>query len=324
MKAPLRFFLLYLCAFRFPASAQHVIATIPVGFNPASIVLNQKTNRIYAGGGQTVKVIDGATNTVRASIFVHGEISPSKPLLAYGNEFLVGDPEFQQVDVIDGRTNNVNVVTTDFAWQAGSSQLGTSNWLYISCGSQVSAVNAADLSVAATIPVDNAMNITVNANTQRVYVASQDFDNSTWSIAVIDATTNTVINSFPLGNVSLEGIATDSINNRLYIATAPTGSLRGSLSVLDGTTGEILGTTEPIGQILSMLAVPEKHEVLLGGGRMVDRHYPNHLIFIDTETLKVTRALEVGALPYSIAYNPKTNRIYDTNEVDNTVSVVGN
>jgi DNA-binding beta-propeller fold protein YncE len=332
MKSTLRFLLvcLLLVAASAPAVAQHVITTIHVGYDPASVVVNPKTNRIYVGniGVQSVSIIDGVTNVIKKTLFVQGVDNLGRPLLIYPptNKIFAGDPD-TNAEAIDGKTNAVTVLEVGFSWLSGSVELGTSNWLYILSGSQVSVVDANDLGVAAIIPLANteyANYVAANPNSGRVYVASSDSGDSTWSIKVIDTSTNTIIDTFPLGAVNIWGISIDAVSNRLYVATSPLGSLVSSLSALDGTTGALLGSTQPVGQIISLLAMPEGGKVLVGGGRTIKRRYPDSLIFINGDTLAVTRVIEVGAVPASIAYNPVTKRIYVANSVDNTVSVVGN
>ena len=61
------------------ASAQTVIATIPVGSNPWIVDANPVTNKIYVAnrGSDNVSVIDGSTDTVLTTVAVGADRPPA-------------------------------------------------------------------------------------------------------------------------------------------------------------------------------------------------------------------------------------------------------
>lgn len=64
------------------ASAQTVVATIPVGLNPWSVAVNPATNRVYTANisANNVSVVDGATNAVVATIPTLGIAGSTKAI----------------------------------------------------------------------------------------------------------------------------------------------------------------------------------------------------------------------------------------------------
>ncbi|MCB2360944.1 YncE family protein [Clostridium estertheticum] len=113
-----------------------VIATIPVGVNPAGVDVNTLTNRIYVSNinSNSVSVIDGLTNTVIDNIPVGttpGEVGVNSST----NAIYVANRDTDNVSMISGLTDTV----------------------------------------IATIPVgDNPNGVGTNSLTKRIYVTNQD------------------------------------------------------------------------------------------------------------------------------------------------------
>lgn len=95
--------------------AQSVVTTIPLGESPSSIAVNPDTNRIYAAcisptfsSPTTLKVVDGTTNSVTATIPLNSIFFPPSGIAVnpttnrvYVDDYVHG------VWVIDGATNTV-------------------------------------------------------------------------------------------------------------------------------------------------------------------------------------------------------------------------
>ena len=112
------------------ALGQTVVATVPVGSSPFGVGVNPATNRIYVANSatvldangvpiSTVSVIDGATNTVAATVPVSGGLNPSTKGVGVNPTtnriYVAGASSFDtnpnllvgMVSVIDGATNAV-------------------------------------------------------------------------------------------------------------------------------------------------------------------------------------------------------------------------
>src|SRR5215475_8489400 len=84
-----------------------VIATIPVGAFPNSIAVNLQTNKVYVANylGGSVSVIDGASNTIEATVKVDHPMVVV-PYVARNQIFVY--TAYQGLAVIDGVTNRMN------------------------------------------------------------------------------------------------------------------------------------------------------------------------------------------------------------------------
>ncbi|MBE0343801.1 YncE family protein, partial [Paenibacillus sp. 28ISP30-2] len=85
-----------------------VIATIPVGVNPAGVGVNPFTNRIYVGNlnSDDVSVIDGITDTVITTIPA-GDGASSVGVNTATNAIYIANFNDSTVSVINGLTNTV-------------------------------------------------------------------------------------------------------------------------------------------------------------------------------------------------------------------------
>ena len=93
--------------------AQSLVTTIPLEQTPTSIAVNSATNRVYAAckSPATLKVLDGATNLVTATIPLNSIFfEPSGIAVNPTTNRLYVDDFVRGVWVIDGATNSV--VTT--------------------------------------------------------------------------------------------------------------------------------------------------------------------------------------------------------------------
>src|SRR5271157_1009853 len=90
------------------AVAQVVIATVPVGMGPREVAVNSVTNKIYVanfgnGSGNTVTVIDGATNSAGPDIVVG--LPAALAVNSVTNKIYVTNSDINgKVTVIDGAT----------------------------------------------------------------------------------------------------------------------------------------------------------------------------------------------------------------------------
>jgi YVTN family beta-propeller protein len=225
-----------------------VIATISVGDGlydgPYGVAANPTTNRIYVTnpGGDSVSVIDGATNTVLATVPV-GIDPESVAANPSTNRIYVANRYTGKVSVIEGATNSVvatipvRLGTTDVAANPATNRIyvGDIDW----ASSNVSVIDGATNTVVASVPMeDSVFGVAVNPQTDRIYV--------TWgyaSVSVIDGATNSVVATVPLGGYPYPfGVAANPATNGIYVANRDSDNV----SVIDGATNSVVATV-PVG-----------------------------------------------------------------------------
>ena len=223
-----------------PASAQTVVATVPVGLAPYGVAVNPTTSRIYVAnnGNSTVSVIDGATNTVMAT--VAGVPSPSVAVNPATNRIYVINLLGPNVQVIDGATNTVVATAPVGINPYGIAVNPTTNRIYVANrgSNDVSVIDGATNTVVATVAVGlEPCGVAVNTSTNRIYVSNLSGNN----VSVIDGATNTVTATVPVGTQPY-GVAVNTSTNRIYVANS--GST--NVSVIDGPTNTVVATV-PVG-----------------------------------------------------------------------------
>jgi len=293
-----------------PASAQTVVATVPVGLAPYGVAVNPTTSRIYVAnnGNSTVSVIDGATNTVMAT--VAGVPSPSVAVNPATNRIYVSNLSGTNVSVIDGATNTVvaTVPVGLFPWYVAVNPATNRIYVINLLGPNVQVIDGATNTVVATAPVGiNPYGIAVNPTTNRIYVANRGSND----VSVIDGATNTVVATVAVG---LEpcGVAVNTSTNRIYVS-----NLSGNnVSVIDGATNTVTATV-PVGTQPYGVAVNTSTNRIY-----VANSGSTNVSVIDGPTNTVVATVPVGTFPYGVAVNPSTSRIYVTNYASNTVSVI--
>jgi len=224
--------------------AQTVVATIPLGQSPSSIAVNPQTNTVYATCQfpTTLKVVDGATNSLTATIPLNAIVFPPLGIAVnpstnriYVDDFVHG------VWVLDGATNAVLAVVplpigveriavnpvTNMVY-AGNREQRTITVIDGNLNSQT------ENSVLAVIPMESYLGgeLVVNPVTNRLYAVTNgsDFETNKFRpITVVDGSTNTVIAS-PLHDIFPGSLAVNPVTNCAYMVN---GTGRFKLEVLD-------------------------------------------------------------------------------------------
>jgi YVTN family beta-propeller protein len=95
----------------------------------------------------------------------------------------------------------------------------------------------------------------------------------------------------------------DSTTGRLYIAHLGADSI----DVFDLRAGKVVGVIEGLPSVHGVVAVPERHLVFatVTGQKQ--------LAIIDDRTLTVTARVPAGEYPNGLAYDPRTNRVFISN-----------
>jgi YVTN family beta-propeller protein len=150
--------------------AQTILTTVtdPGANQPQALAVNPASNKVYVAnaGSHTVTVIDGATNTVSASLPIGTQVYLMATNPATNKAYTVGNGT-GDIDVIDGTTNSVKTITSSTTVQP--------------------------------------LALAINGTTNRVYAASVGFGfNAASTLTVIDGATDGIIattnvGTFPLG-----------------------------------------------------------------------------------------------------------------------------
>ncbi len=135
-----------------------VIATVPVGWSPAALGVNPATNRIYVAHQQsTMSVINGASNTVDATVTVLEGIINSLAVNPVTNRIYVGSSTHNTIRVINGENNRAVASVTLEEWNLPG-DIGVNpvtNRIYVGniSGSTVSVIDGASNAVTSTVTV---------------------------------------------------------------------------------------------------------------------------------------------------------------------------
>jgi len=303
-----------------PAGAAYSPPTIPVGRQPIALAVNPVTNTIYSvnrGGmnGGSVSVINGATNTVTATI---------SPLYAVGYEAAV-DPvtnrayfttENGTVTVVDGATNTVTAtVSASRGFSFGVAVDPLTNRIYVGTDAGLAVIDGATNAVITTVPGFLGGSVAVNPVTDTVYVTGSDSQGNQ-NIYVINGATDAVRATIPLDRIP-GSLTVDSASNTLYLSYAPPYPWDSTLTVFSGATNMPIATIavgpHPVGGVTVdptrnlVYAVATANNVDGTGGRIT---------VIDGATQAIVRGMYSVSAPGAIAVNPTTNLLYVTPGTD--------
>jgi YVTN family beta-propeller protein len=172
-------------------------------------------------------------------------------------------------------------------------------------------------SLVATVPVGtNPLAIALNQATNRIYVANcpttaNSLPGVNGTVTVIDGETNTTT-TVPAG-ICPVSIAVNPVTNKIYVANLGKFCLisnscnnEGSVTVIDGATNSATQLEIPSLNLLHPRSVAVN---TITNRIYVTNHFSSDAAVIDGSTNAVTMIPTAG-LPYDIAANPATNKIY--------------
>jgi YVTN family beta-propeller protein len=296
---------------------QTIVDTIPVGHAPTAVAVNTKNNRVYVTNGSdlTVDVIDGSTDAIIATMPTTN--SPTDVAVnAVKNEIWVCESDNGGnifVEVFDGSTNtlikNIPITGSGIGRVAVQPHL---NRIFVADDSStsVSVVDGKNKVFLTNITVPCLpFGIAANSITNLVYAGTRGCAGG--SVYVIDATTNTVVNTITTTGVSMNYASFDQNHNRVYM----TDDVKG-IYVIDANTNTVTGVLGNIKVAHGVAAVPGTQMAVAaseGGGsiKVVNGSIP-----------AVVGRVRVGNKPVAVAVNSVTRRIYVVNQSDNTVTVM--
>lgn len=257
----------------------------------------------------TVSFIDSTTNAVTRTIHVGGEATTAD-FSPDGTRAYVPSRASNTVAVIDTASRTV---TGSFAAGFGPLAVGVTpdgSRIYVvnQFSADVSVVDAVSQAVIATIPLDpgsNPQDIAISAN-GRAYVSMIVSD----LVAVIDTSTNTVINAIPMD--SPNGISITPDGAAVYVAN----QLSATVSVIDTSTETVVATI-PVGE------APVYTNMSPNGLRIyVGVIGESSVKVIDRFTNTVVASIPVGDGPEQVGVTHDGLRGYVANYYSGTVSVV--
>jgi serine protease AprX len=286
--------------------------TISVPFRPLAMVWNATDNKIYVGGGDSVTVIDGATNSILTNIFVKSGCNGFLVWNQANNKIYVAGGD--SLAIINGVTNNI--ITTvplgtpneqrDLVWNS------IDNKVYVTNGgsNDITVIDGVTNNVIATVPVGVwPLWLAYNSTNSRIYVGNHGDGENT--VSVIDGATNNVITTISVGKKPRDGVW-NSTHNKLYSLNG----LGDDITVIDGATNNVIttlfGGSGPIDGVWN----------LINNKLYIVNYYSSEARIIDCASDEFIFTAAVGMAPYDAVWNSNQNRIYVANSQSDNVSVI--
>ena len=303
-----------------PVQAQTTLSSpapsIAVGTNPVAMAVNPATGQVYVANqtSGTVSVINGATNTVTATVPVgtNPEAVAVNPVT--GQVYVVNQGSSPTsggtVSVINGATNMVTATIPVGNFPQAVAVNAATGLVYVvnAFDATVTVIDSVNNSIATTIslppgPIE-AATVTVNPVTGNIYVT-----NNFNTVSVINGATNAVTATINVGT-QIDAMAVNPVTGNIYVVA------NGTVSVIDGTTNAVAATipVEDGPFAFAVNAVTGKVYVANGANGVVS--------VIDGANNLVTATVHVGSGPEGIAVNSVTGRVYVANNGSGTVSVI--
>lgn len=182
--------------------------------------------------------------------------------------------------------------------------------------STVSVLNLATGVVDSTITVSFPYGTAVSNDRSRVYVTSLLGGGTGGgdSVAVIDTATKTVLRTIELGaygSVQPNGVAVDSVRNKLYVANSNLDTL-GIIDLTTDTVTQVAVGDNPLGVAVGP-----------GGRKVYVTNYNSGTVSVyDTVSGTVTATITVGTQPAGIDVTGEARKAYVANSGSGTVSVI--
>lgn len=222
-----------------------VIDSISVPQGVGEIAVNFTSNRVYTSGctsqGCVVTVIDGASNTIAATIPItrnQGIGIQGMAVNPVTNRIYISDATDTRVDVINGATNKIvgsfsfgGAQPLGLAVDFGTNEIAVAidgPYLYIVSG-------ATDKILARVTAGQFAANVAVNPYTSQAYVTNETFAPST--IAVVNLQNAQVEANIPVGNNPF-GICVDLYTNLVFV----TNTQDSTVAVVNGNSNAKTGS----------------------------------------------------------------------------------
>lgn len=348
----------------YAATPNPVVATVGVGFNPHGVTITPNgryayvanNNNVSAPGGNTVSVIDTATNTLVDTI---SDASFNEPYTitfnAAGTLAYVTNSNSTTITIIDTATNTVTGTIPGFDGPSGMVILPDGVTAYVNnygagspdpsgAGNTLSVVDLnlnaiVDTITLSLVPLTPAAPAALAMSPDGAFVYSinygcSDFVLGAGTMSVIRTSDNTVVDTIP-GFSGPFSIVVTPDGKRAYVTNfgsnnfSPVGT---TVSVVDLTANAISYTIANVGIQPSGAAITPDgkyvfitlyHTLYLGPNFTNLTPFQGQVKVIRTADNKLfSQPIIVGASPSQIAITPDGNYAYVTNYSANNVSVI--
>lgn len=261
--------------------------------------------------GNSVSVVDTATNTVTATVNV-GSYPEGVGVNWAGTRVYVTNVMDKTVSVIDTESNTVIATIPIGGYPKGVAVNPAGTRVYVAYNNLLAVIDADSNTVIATVNTVNVpYGVAVNPAGTRVYAATHGGGPSDGALSVINPETNRVITTINVGRVPY-GVVVNPAGTRAYVANHDDSTV----SVINTETNSVVATI-PVGKFPIGIAVNPAGTRVYVATLLVDS-----VDVIDTGSNTVTATVRVGRYPYGVAVNPAGTRVYVANDLDSTLSVI--
>jgi len=315
---------------------------------------------IWAGDeAGNVVVIDGGSNAIAASFWLHGWLGANVNLgynsrngKVYGVTYGWDD---EYLNVIDGRIDSVVALVPSqsepyyFCYNPKEDKL---YWANSWPEGTVTVTDGARDSILTTVEVGSFPTVLCYCpERNKVYCANEGSS----TVTVIDGATDSVVATLTVRDTPV-AFCYNPQNDKVYCAGRSWND--GSISVLDGTGDSVLATLSTYGRPVALCYNERDNKVYCANGgvdrvavidgasdslvasvsagigvsalcyvALNDKVYcansgSDDVTVIDGASDTVARTIDVGVAPQALAYNPVQNRVYAANGRSSTISVI--
>lgn len=304
------FCLISLCAAS--AQAQRVISTVPVP-QASQIALDPATGYAYVAAGDGIAVISETTGALVRTIPISGGVYAAAANFLTSRLYAANGNELYVIDTNSGAIVDTLSIPASFL----AVNVAT-NTVYAGDFNQtVYVVNGATNTVTTTITVPQALQMTVNPATNRLYIA--DSNPIFGEVTVVDGKTNQVITNITIpGSTFTVFTAVDPVRNVIYASDSnSTGSASGVVAVINGATNTVTTTITVPGEPTGLALDPVARRVYVANFALDEVQIINEA----TNQLTAT-TIPVGSEPYYASDDFYRGLLFITNNFSETVSVI--
>ncbi len=282
------------------------LISIKVDSLPIGISSNHVTKKIYVSNNDsnTISVIDSTSNKILTSINV--EDGPAGIAVnSITNQIYVANYYSDNISVIDGENDlvmdviNVGDAPRNIEVNTVTNKIYVANYF----GNSISVIDGNTNSVIDSIDIERPWGVSVNANTNAVYITSKSSD-----IFVIDGYTNNLSKLQINLSKNMKPLEVESFSKNLLL------SLGNNIMILDEIT--MKQVTIPVGDNIVEIDVNEDLNLVYA----LDTS-SNSIYVIDLYNNRISETISTDRHPIGITIDSETNMLYVVNEYNNSISV---
>jgi YVTN family beta-propeller protein len=286
------------------ASAEGQVS-IDVGSNPDGIAVDAVTHMVYVAnkGGDSVSVINGATNTVSSTVPV-GTAPRGIAVDDTTDTIYVANSGDQTVSVISGTTGKVTATLTVGPGPDAVAVDDATDTIYVTWHEGIASIDGAtNVVTPLAIDMPPVMGTGIN-DSLAADPSGNDLYLVNWLlsfVSVIDAATDQPVDHFDAGSAP-DAVAVDPVHHLLYAGSCESGFFSG-VWVISLASGDTLA------QISDGCPTAVAADTATGTGVSIDQA-AGKLSFIAGSPRRVTGSISVGLEPSAVAVDPASGAIY--------------